>query len=303
MIATPPCQGMSVANHNKNNETARNSLVVQSIMMINKIRPKVAVFENVRAFLKTACTDIDGTLKPIGDAITQNLTDYHIYSEIINFKDYGSPSQRTRTIVICTRKDLLHSAHPAQIMPDRRDEKTIRQVIGRMPPLCDMGEIDQSDIFHFYRRYDEKMLSWIRDLKEGESAFDNTDADKIPHTIRDGVARMNQNKNGDKYKRCFWDKPMCCIHTRNDILSSQMTIHPRDNRVFSVRELMMLMGMPNNFKWSDIPESKLNMYSFEDKIQFLKKNELNIRKCIGESVPTVIFEQMARKIQHFIRMQ
>ena len=47
IIATPPCQGMSVANHKKaDNEINRNSLVVEAINLINLIKPKFFVFEN-----------------------------------------------------------------------------------------------------------------------------------------------------------------------------------------------------------------------------------------------------------------
>ena len=41
IIATPPCQGMSVANHKKNNgDLQRNSLIVQSVDLVNDINPK-----------------------------------------------------------------------------------------------------------------------------------------------------------------------------------------------------------------------------------------------------------------------
>ena len=60
LISTPPCQGMSVANHKKGNELARNSLVIESIKLVDEIRPKFFIFENVRAFLNSLCTDIDG---------------------------------------------------------------------------------------------------------------------------------------------------------------------------------------------------------------------------------------------------
>ena len=66
VIATPPCQGMSVANQKKTDtEIIRNSLVVESIKIIKAIRPKFFVFENVPAFMKTVCSDIDGYDKPI----------------------------------------------------------------------------------------------------------------------------------------------------------------------------------------------------------------------------------------------
>ena len=73
VIATPPCQGMSVANLKKNNEMNRNSLVVESIKIVKEIKPKFFVFENVSAFLKTACIDIDGNDTSIEDEINYNV--------------------------------------------------------------------------------------------------------------------------------------------------------------------------------------------------------------------------------------
>lgn len=62
LVATPPCQGISVANHHKKGtDILRNSLVLESILITEKLRPKFVVFENVKRFLKTACTDIDGS--------------------------------------------------------------------------------------------------------------------------------------------------------------------------------------------------------------------------------------------------
>ena len=292
LIATPPCQGMSVANHHKKNELKRNSLVVESIIITKKLNPRIFVFENVRAFLKTGCTDIDGVVKPIGETIESNLTNYNIHSEIINFKEYGCPSQRTRTIVIGTRKDLK-DVSPLEIMLSKEKEKTLRKTIGSLKPLKVMGEIDPEDIYHSYRAYPERMTKWIENLKEGESAFNNTSPEQIPHIIKNNKIVTNQNKNGDKYKRCYWDMPMFCIHTRNDELASQMTVHPSDNRVFSIRELMKCMTIPDNFRWSGTSFNKLNNISPDEKKRFLKKQELNIRRCIGEAVPPVIFKKIA----------
>jgi len=238
LIATPPCQGMSVANHKKKDEKGRNSLVVESINIVSKIEPKLFIFENVRAFLKTICTDNDTVDKPIGEAIEINLGGkYNILSKIINFKEYGSQSSRTRTIVIGVRKDLVNIS-PYSLLPKKQNAKDLKSLIGDLPSLETMGEIDEDDIYHSYRSFDKKMLPWIENIKEGESAFDNTEEFRIPHQIKDGKVVFNKNKNGDKYSRWYWDKVAPCIHTRNDILASQSTIHPSDNRVFSIRELI-----------------------------------------------------------------
>lgn len=300
LIATPPCQGMSIANHKKGNEIRRNSLVVESIELTKDIKPKFFIFENVRAFLTTICTDVDGVDKPISEAISRNLSGgYNIHSQIINFKDYGSPSSRTRTLVIGVRKDLKEVT-PFDLFPDRSVERTLRDTIGHLASLKKMGEISENDIYHNFRHYRPHMESWIADIKEGQSAFDNTDITKIPHRVQNGVIVYNARKNGGKYTRQYWDKVAPCIHTRNDILASQNTVHPVDNRVFSIRELMLMMSVPYSFNWSDIPFEKLNALPQKDKQAFLKREEINIRQNLGEAVPTVIFRQIANKIRRIL---
>ena len=302
LIATPPCQGMSVANHKKtNNEIKRNSLVVESIKIVSKINPKFFIFENVRAFLNTICTDIDNKDKTIAEAIELNLGgQYNILSQIINFKEYGSQSSRTRTLVIGVRKDLINIS-PYQLFPKKQKAKTLKKLIGDLPSLQIMGEISKNDIYHSYRNFDTKMLPWIENIKEGQSAFDNIEPHRIPHKIVNGKIVFNKNKNGDKYSRWYWDKEAPCIHTRNDILASQSTIHPSDNRVFSIRELMRMMTIPSNFKWSNMEFDVLNNLTTEEKKRFLKQEELNIRHCIGEAVPTAIFEQIAKNIKKVLK--
>ena len=79
-VATPPCQGMSVANHKKSdNEINRNSLVIEFIKIIQQINSCFFVFENVPAFMKTICTDIDGVNKSIEEAIEHNLGEQYLY--------------------------------------------------------------------------------------------------------------------------------------------------------------------------------------------------------------------------------
>jgi DNA (cytosine-5)-methyltransferase 1 len=300
LIATPPCQGMSVANHKKKDELKRNSLVVESIKMTQQIKPKFFIFENVRAFLTSVCTDVDGQDKSIKDAIEANLSGaYNILYQVVNFKDYGNPSSRTRTLVIGVRKDLKEVT-PYDIFPDKQSERTLRQIIGHLPSLKKMGEISEDDIYHNFRKYSPHMESWIADIKEGQSAFDNTDITKIPHSVKNGVIVYNARKNGDKYTRQYWDKVAPCIHTRNDIMASQNTVHPVDNRVFSIREIMLMMSVPSSFNWSDIPFDELNRMSLKEKEAFLKKEEMNIRQNLGEAVPTVIFRQIAAKVRKIL---
>lgn len=298
VLATPPCQGMSVANLKKNDhEIARNSLVVESIKIVQKLRPKFFIFENVPAFMGSICTDIDGVNKLISEAIESNLgSDYSFAYKIINFKDYGACSSRKRTLVIGVSKDLSDDISPYELFPLPEKETTLREIIGSLKTLSSIGEIDENDIYHQFRPYPEHMRAWIKDLKEGESAFDNKDNNKRPHKIINGEIVINQQKTGDKYKRQYWDKVGPCVHTRNDQLASQNTIHPSDDRVFSIRELMLMMTIPESFKWDEKDLKELNALPLDEKRAFLKKNEMKIRQSLGEAVPTIIFRKIADSV-------
>lgn len=298
VIATPPCQGMSVANHKKSKtEIVRNSLVIESIKIIKQINPRFFIFENVPAFMKTICTDIDGENKTIATAIENNLGQAYSYtSRVINFKNYGACSSRQRTVVIGVSKDFSDEVSPLELYPELVREHTLREVIGKLKPLKEFGEIDKDDIYHSFRMYPEHMREWISDIKEGQSAFDNVDDRKKPHRIIDGKIVINQRKNADKYTRQYWDKVGPCIHTRNDQLASQNTVHPSDDRVFSIRELMLMMTVPYSFKWVETDFDELNSLSEQQKRAFLKKEEIKIRQSLGEAVPTVIFQSIANKI-------
>lgn len=304
IIATPPCQGMSVANHKKaDNEIVRNSLVVESIFIIKKINPRFFIFENVAAFMKTGCTAPDGTVRAIGDVIYGELgEDYIITDRILNFKNYGAKSSRTRTVVIGVHKSLSEYVSPIELYPTFVEEVTLRDVIGDMEHL-EWGQISSNDFYHAFRTYPEEMRPWIHDLKEGQSAFDNEDEKKRPHKVVDGKIVPNIQKNGDKYTRQYWDKVAPCIHTRNDQLASQNTVHPVEDRVFSIRELMRLMTIPDDFKWIETPIEEINAMSDAQKRSVLKKEEIKIRQSIGEAVPTQIFYRIAQNIKQFMEQK
>ena len=294
VFATPPCQGMSTANYKKaDNEQIRNSLVVEVIKLVSQIQPKIFIFENVRAFMKTICTDTDGNDKPISESIYSNLADrYNIFHRVINFKDYGVPSSRPRTIVIGTSKEFLNLS-PLSLFPSRHKEIKLREAIGDLAPL-DYGQRDKEDFLHFARQFPIEQLEWIKNTKEGQSSFDQPLEFQPGHYDKYGNKVVNKGAYmGNKYRRLTWDKVCSCIHTRNDVLSSQDTIHPSDNRVLSIRELMRVMTIPTTFHWTDYDDS----VTIDNADDYLKANELNIRRCIGEAVPTQIMRSVSSKVK------
>lgn len=301
LMATPPCQGISVINHKKTDkEIVRNSLVVESVELIKQIKPRFFIIENVAGFSKAHCADSRGRILEIGTFLDEELADdYVMYQRVLNFMNYGSRSSRTRTLVIGVSMRYKNELAPLELFPPYEREQTLREVIGAYPVL-EWGEIDANDFYHAFRTYRPSMRLWIHDLNEGESAFDNADPEKRPHHYKNGVRVENVRKTRDKYTRQLWDRFPQCVTTRNDQLAAQNTIHPEQDRVLSIRELMALMSIPPEFRWVDASLEELNALDDEEKRRIYKQHEMNIRQCIGEAVPTEVIRRIAHCIREFL---
>ena len=70
IIGGPSCQGFSRAGR-RDKSDPRNMLFGEYVRVINEIKPKFFIFENVPAFMKTVCTDIDGTLTGNDHVLTE----------------------------------------------------------------------------------------------------------------------------------------------------------------------------------------------------------------------------------------
>ena len=75
IIATPPCQGMSVAG-NRNEYDERNQLIYYAVDVIKRVKPKYAIIENVPTILKTKIM-VNGTTMLIPDYLRDSLSEYH----------------------------------------------------------------------------------------------------------------------------------------------------------------------------------------------------------------------------------
>ena len=283
VVATPPCQGMSIFNHKKKeSDIVRNSLVIESLTLVKEIQPKFFVFENVPAFMDTVCLIGDDERCSIREAHNRILgEDYLYYADTINFKLYGSNSSRTRTLVIGVRKNIAQHVSPVELFPDRTNEPTLREIIGMLPPLKTMGEISTSDIYHAFRAYPNYMRSWICDLKEGQSAFENKDIMKRPYKIdKSGNIVENANKAGDKVVMTYnpknhtmsFDRRECGIIDFNENFPA-VTVSPTFEqngkislRIFIDRSSIELFGNDGNFVMTNLvfpnePYSTLSLKS------------------------------------------
>ena len=134
VMATPPCQGMSVAG-NRFEFDIRNELIYYAIDVIKRVNPEYALIENVPTILKTKIA-IDGEVMLIPDYLKMELGDNYTFNEesLIKTMDYAIPQMRERNIFLLVRKDKTLKWN----FPERERVVTLKEAIGELPPLDPM---------------------------------------------------------------------------------------------------------------------------------------------------------------------
>lgn len=130
MIGGPSCQGFSRAGR-RDKSDPRNMLFGEYVRVINEIRPKYIVLENVEGFVDmqfmgykgiTGIEYPDGSVTPFILRSELNEIGYDtLEPRILNAADYGVPQRRNRIIFMGYRKGLTPPEYPEPtVKPENR---------------------------------------------------------------------------------------------------------------------------------------------------------------------------------------
>lgn len=276
IIATPPCQGMSVAGQRKHNDD-RNDLITYVVKAIDRLQPKYIVIENVPQIEKTKI-NIDHQKVFIMDYLKNSLNNYKINYKVLNSADYGTAQSRKRMFILLSRQDVVEWTFNIV----KKDMLTLKDKIGHLPSL-NAGE--SSDIkYHYAIEHNPEHIRWMSHTPSGKTAIDN----KIHYPEKDG-RRIKSYRS--TYRRLRWDKPASTITMKSHFISSQNNVHPgrklddgtySDARALTPLELILLTGLPS--KWS-VPEWV---------------SDLLLREVIGEAVPPLLMYELTKVIKNVI---
>ena len=100
-VGGSPCQSFSLVGKQRGLGDTRGTLFYEYARLVSELKPKVFIYENVRAILSN---DEGRTWK----TMTQIFEDlgYDWQYQILNARDYGIPQNRERVFVVGFRKDL-----------------------------------------------------------------------------------------------------------------------------------------------------------------------------------------------------
>lgn len=95
-----PCPPFSIAGKQLGEKDERN-LFPAALRLIDEIRPKAVMIENVRGFLSAVFEDYRLHLKKQLDKLG-----YHTDWRLLNASDFGVPQLRPRVVIVALRKDM-----------------------------------------------------------------------------------------------------------------------------------------------------------------------------------------------------
>lgn len=100
-VGGSPCQSFSLVGKQRGLEDTRGTLFYEYARLIDEIKPKVFIYENVRAVISH---DSGKTWKKMQEVF--NELGYNFSFAVLNAKNYGIPQNRERLFVVGFRRDL-----------------------------------------------------------------------------------------------------------------------------------------------------------------------------------------------------
>lgn len=100
-VGGSPCQSFSLVGKQRGLGDTRGTLFYEYARLVSELKPKVFIYENVRAIL----SNDEGRTWQTMTQIFEDLG-YEWQYQILNAKDYGIPQNRERVFVVGLRKDL-----------------------------------------------------------------------------------------------------------------------------------------------------------------------------------------------------
>jgi DNA (cytosine-5)-methyltransferase 1 len=299
IIATPPCQGMSLAGK-MDKFDKRNQLIYYAIEVIKKIKPKYILLENVPQLLRTKIK-VDNIIISIPEYIHKELDDYYNFADenIVSAKDYDVPQMRKRNIFLLSRKDMNYVWQ----VPKKKKIITLRKAIYDLPsvdPLLKEGleetlklfpdflikkeNAEKVSRFHRPPMHAKKHVVAMMHTPSGCTAFDNI----IFYPKKDDGTRVNGHYN--TYRRFEWDKPARTITQNNGVISSLCCVHPgksyvkngevlySDPRCLTLYELFIVFSLPKDWNVPDWADERF------------------IRRVVGEGIPPMLIKNIVEEL-------
>lgn len=274
LVGGPPCQGFSQKGQRKSINDERNFLFKYYVKVVELVKPKYFVMENVPTLL----TSEQGYFFREIQSLFKNLG-YTVNAGVLDASHYGVPQKRCRAVIM---GKLGERALP--LPPPSVQQVCVWDAISDLAYL-DSGEGDNEQAYKC-----EPHTAYQRMLRKGSSILYNhvaTNHSSIarlrmslipPNSGREVLPPEHRTKSiySGTWTRMRKDEQSVTITTRFDTPSSGKFTHPFLNRAITVREAARIQSFPDSFVFVG--------------------NKTSQMKQVGNAVPPLLARAIANQI-------
>ena len=247
----PPCQPFSTAGKRLGINDPRGSLFMDFIRMIDYIRPRFFVMENVKGIMSAPLKKTDDDKK---DAVSKekNLSTvldvvlsefdklgYKTVYGILDAVNYGVPQFRERFLLIGSRDNEEIFLPVPTHFPFHQDEAyrwcTLNDVIKDLE--SNPGECAS---------FSDDRLQYLKMVPEGGNWKD------LPDNVKEKAMGGAYNSGGGKvgfYRRLSYSQPSPTVVT-SPVQKATMMCHPTQDRPLSIKEYARIQQFPDDWQFT-----------------------------------------------------
>ena len=318
MAGGPPCQGFSVGGK-RDGADERNTLVFQMLDMVDLVRPRVVLIENVEGIARRFVARPGEDKTSVADAVIERLTQmgYTGTFQVLDASSFGVPQARKRVAIIGIAdcpvdahelkalfvSSIAHAAtnvrnhwglHPTN---DVTAQEAIHDLHGGMRVTCpDSEKFESAKYLKAESAFAKAMRGGRRTgtvpdshrfSKHGsriEELYELAHKTQPPGRLSKQFLLANNTKK-DKKVLIDTSKVVSTITTHPDEF-----IHYAEPRNVTVREMARLQSFPDNFHF-------YGRYTING-----PRRKLDVARCsqVGNAVPPLLAEGLGYAIQEIL---
>jgi DNA (cytosine-5)-methyltransferase 1 len=256
LIGGPPCQGYSVYNHQRGEADPRAGLFREYLRMVDGLRPKWLVMENVTGITSIAG---GGIVREIEEGMDK--LGYKVRLKTLKAEEFGVPQERRRMFFIATRTNAPIAfptpTHGVGLCPF----VNVWDAISDLPPVHtgdkDLDRAYAGPAKNAYQRLLRGKQKRVSNHVPPRLASVNEERMKhipaggswrdIPFELLPaGMRRAKRSDHTKRYGRPRKTDLACTILTKCDVHWGAY-IHPEQDRAITVREAARLQSFPDSF--------------------------------------------------------
>ena len=275
IIGGPPCQGFSNLG-SRAVDDPRNQLWREYLRVVEHVRPKVFVIENVDRFLAA----------PEFALLRAHTSGYELTTGHLLASDFGVPQRRKRAFVIGSRVGAI----PLPVGTHARSAwHGVGTVLAGLPALPAVKQLPESRVdfgwgwvpgvfkspdLHLGRTPTALSVERYRHIPPGGGRFD------LPDHLLPRCWREKRTGTTDVMGRMRWDQPSLTIRTEFYKPEKGQYLHPVHHRPITHLEAARLQSFPDDFAWCG--------------------TKAEIARQIGNAVPPRLAEAVASHLRPYL---